>query len=605
VSSDFFYGSCLLALLVGFFQSIVIKQAALRLVCFFIVCFSLYTLVDKGFIPPIETLLHGALHPLIQPSLLSLTAIIAIHIQLYSDDYILTTTKALGLARLNKVISALILIPMLSAFVLPDPQLHSSLFTRLHLPSIAMAFIIAAISAVCSLKNHTEQRYLLIAWLCFGCNSILKIVSINNLVDQSKPLIVFIIKDGPAALGLFGIISLTLWVLHYSATLQKNRSRALQEIFDTLADKNRQLEINHARAADLAQNTYTALSQPTQELIASLENLTSIAELRNKTLHLKDNLQETAVNLVLLSQEASKSIPSQSTYFHLVGLLERLPLSFQQRLAQKKVQIILKMSENLTEYAKGDQSLLYKALLLIIEHRLDDLNQAQIHIECVQLNDPRSPKIALEITIQDSGLAYSSSAIDTFWNYSPTLGSHDFKLILASDMIFAMGGNFTISKTATKTNLFIIQISLERASPLQSENLDNTATQHPSFIMPIKCTNVLVIEPEPKTRQLLSNYLKQLGIHSQSVTTIDTAISILIIEPIDLIFISNLLESSTIAQLKKQWQVLDNAASTPFISLHHGPQKPEYQSVINFNSTVPLPFTLDKIRDCLVEVFKT
>ena len=56
--------------------------------------------------------------------------------------------------------------------------------------------------------------------------------------------------------------------------------------------------------------------------------------------------------------------------FNLHQLLEKIPTAFAQQAVAAHVTITLETDQGLPEYVCGDQSLLYKSLLLIIEHRL-------------------------------------------------------------------------------------------------------------------------------------------------------------------------------------------------------------------------------------------
>lgn len=541
-SLGIFFGLAFFALLICGFYSCILRQKALGLICLFILSLVLYV-VSKSNLHLITTLpLHYFSQAYIQLGLLTLVAICALYIQLHSNEHIVSEVPNEKIHTLFHASLLLIIGPVIGYFAIDNDWFRITAFKILHLPSLILAFIITSIASSVSHKRYPEQGYLLLAWLFMGSSLILE--GSEFLGIQHKSLVN--IASLPELSGLFlsfTVIFLTFWVLNHSALVQKERIEAIQILFEGLANKNKDLEINHARSSDLAQEIYRDIERPLltiKDIIQSDSNQHFIqASLEDQLQPLHENLQK----LTLLSQDLNHTIHAQHVPFHLYQMLERIPLAFQQRAAAHHVAIHLEIDQQLPEEARGDQSLLYKAMLLIIEHRLQELHHGSIRVYVSRDNDARSPQVHVKVRIEDSGTPYDKAAIDQFWSHSPTLGSQDFQLILAKDMIFAMGGEFKISHEPGIGNCFTARVILEKVSQQHTTSHSET-DQDPNSMntsrslaihTPYRGQHALIMTSRSDHHKL-KNLLQQLGFYIHQANSPDEASSILVVEFIDVFF---------------------------------------------------------------------
>jgi hypothetical protein len=306
---------------------------------------------------------------------------------------------------------------------------------------------------------------------------------------------------------------------------------------------------------------------------------------------------------MLLGQDLQHSLRAQSISFNLHALFNRIPLSFKQKASDQNIQIHLKVDQLLPINATGDQSLLYKALLLIVEHRLQELNYGVIRIFATRANDPRSPQIHLKVRLEDSGTPFNQDAIDQIWNHSPTLGSHDFQLILVRDMILAMGGEFRVSHDPIAGNCFHIQVILERSSQddESSHETQNAGSlvSHPRKGQP---KHALLYQKFDTAQPSLGLNLKELGMKTHDTSNLQEVASTLFIEKPDVVFfeVNNAQDCDRVIN---NLQKIPDLSNLPVICLSIDQALQDYALSAGATDFIHSPPNLATLQDVIVRNF--
>lgn len=561
-----FFGLVFFAILKCAFQYQILKQSSIAVVCFFILILALYVGSQSGLHHLSSLPLHYLENLAVQICLLCALAIAALYIQLYSHTRLGAEAPSKTLSYLFQSSIILILTPLIAYAFIIDMDIKLTIFQVMHLPAIVLAFLIAAIASSVAHKRHPEQGYLLLTWLFSGVGIMFEGAIFFN-VDHTRLLPVADISDLPSIFYSLTIIFICFWAMTHESIVYRARIEALQVLFDKITQKNKTLEINHARFSDLAQNIFKEIKLPADKIVQALQLAESLSQALNYITPHKATLNEALRKLTLLNQDLSQSLSPQQLIFELHSLLARLPLTFQQRARAHGVHIQLEIDQYLPAQAKGDQSLLYKALILIIEHRLSDLRHGSIHIVCKRANDARSPQVHLAISIIDSGTEFDRDSIDRFWSSSPTLGSHEFQLILARDMIIAMGGEFAIEFDPNQGNNFSIRVKLEKVVTNHAPTTNNTGKQIKAFNSGAQGKHALIITEHRQTLEPLLSQLAQQGIQRHVAQNIQEAIAILLIEKIDVILLDVDRASTEAGELINQIQVLNNTIDVPVLAV--------------------------------------
>lgn len=598
-SLGIFFGIAFISLLICSFQYLVLKQKSLGLVSFLVISISLYIISKSNLSYITDFPIHYFNHPGAQVILLSLIAISALYAQFFSDDHLVSKEPSTTLSKLFKAAFILILTPLLGYIFVQNEHFRLSAFQIIHLPSLVLAFIIAAIASSLSHKRNLEQGYLLLTWLFLGASMI---IEGGEFLGMSYSLLLPLenLISLPGIFYSISLIFLSFWSMNHSSMVQKLRTEAIQNLFDGMTEKNRALEINYARTSDMAQEIYKDIREPTKHIIQIINSeYAHLPDDNELTTHLVP-LEKSLRKLMLLGQDLQQSISAQNVPFKLPTLFNRILLSFKQRATDQNVQINLDIDESLPTYASGDQALLLKTLLLIAEHRLQDLSHGTIRIYVSRSNDPRSPQIHLKIRIEDSGVPFNKESLNELWSHSPTLGSHDFQLLLARDMVLAMGGEFTVYHDPVAGNCFYLQVILERTHNPQ-DTLSSSNNSSKEIAINFTATKqALLFQEFNTTPPTLSTHLKELKVKVHKADTSQEAASTVIIEKPNFIFFEvNTHEELTTAI--KNIKHIAHSNNIPLICISKEQSLKQHCNAAGITYFIHSPPTIDALIEVIAE----
>ncbi|HBF09646.1 MAG TPA: hypothetical protein DDW29_15445 [Gammaproteobacteria bacterium] len=597
LGTGIYLGFGLLANLICAVISLHYKHIPLALITLSLGCILMYRL-SAGHL--LNLFIPGQLQlntPLFQANLLTAIAIMAIYIQANSPKHIFRSYKKFYNPYIFNIIALVIVLTQLAIMLIPLQSFRTAAFIYILLPALLFSFSASVYASAKAFKKHAEQGLLLLSWLAIT-TAFLTEVSFLFGMDHSAIIPLVSLKHLPTLLYLVSMICLTFWVIQHNEQIQRLKKKNLQDMIDQLILKNKNMEINQARATDLAKDIYSQLRKPIQDIMRLAHSSRDIT--REEFFIASSHLEEHFKKMTILSQDLTQALEPQLIAFNLKQLIERLPVQLKDIINDHKLQLTLEYDQLLPEFAKGDQSLLHKALLLILEHRIKSLFNGHIRIQCTRLNDARAPSIHLKIRIEDNGAAYEQSVIDQFLDKTPKMISSDFQLILARDMIQAMAGDMSIHQEE-HGNVFTCRLTLGIAKPPQAAQKSSIGQALTISNARFSHLHALIISPQTHDKLTLESTLNAMGIVSHTARNAQDALTTLMVENIHIIYLN--LEMSQGLEIYKHLKHYSSIDGKPVFPFSRNSIEPEFIQQLGFARLHSLPTNQSDIHQILSNYF--
>ncbi|MEO5377186.1 MAG: response regulator [Magnetococcus sp. DMHC-6] len=204
--------------------------------------------------------------------------------------------------------------------------------------------------------------------------------------------------------------------------------------------------------------------------------------------------------------------------FELQGVFDHLGDLFRRQLLEKKIDLIFSISAPFPRLY-GDSMRLQQVLSNLIGNALKFTEQGEIVVEA-RLLSTDGHRVQLEFSVQDSGIGIDPKRLpDLFESFVQADGSITRKyggtglgLAICKRIVALMGGSIGAQSKLGIGSIFRFNVALETRS-----NSLETSLQLPEYI---RHNKVLLVDPRPKSRQVLEGILASFSLEIMAVASV-------------------------------------------------------------------------------------
>lgn len=250
------------------------------------------------------------------------------------------------------------------------------------------------------------------------------------------------------------------------------------------------------------------------ELAGSEHNLEQIHEYLRVVVHSAESLLDLLKGVFDFSRIESGEIEISQTDFNLCKLIERALVSFASAAANKHIELIYDIDENVPRHLFGDSSRLHQILVNLLSNAVKFTEQGEIKLGVEIEKSSRqvaNDLIALHFTVTDSGIGIPKNKINKIFKSFSQLdasltrkyGGLGLGLTLSRRLTRLLGGRMWVESQVGKGSTFHFTIKVKPGNA--SEEMHDAETVN------LEGIRILVVDDNETNRLILEKLLKRHG----------------------------------------------------------------------------------------------
>ncbi len=386
-----------------------------------------------------------------------------------------------------------------------------------------------------------------------------------------------------------------IWVHARGHTVKDSlrNSRMMQGVVQDITEQKR-LEEDLYKAKETAESANTAKSvflanmsheirTPMNAILGFTQILLKDQELSGKNRTHLEAIYRSGEHLLSLINdilEMSKIEAGHVTFnpipFNLRALLKDMASMFRPRLDSKKLVMTLQIDDDLVENVITDERKLKEILINLIGNAIKFTEKGSITVRCSTVRAAKKVKrqnIELLIDVEDTGMGIKAEDMHKlFASFEQTssgaeiIGGTGLGLAISQSHARIMGGLITVSSTPGKGSCFTLRLPVQEAEEkeIQSEAPVHQVAGLKPGIGEIK---VLIVDDQDENRMLLREFLKSVGVQTQSAVNGKQAVALAEKWQPDLIFMDLRMPVMDGHEAAKKIAAADFGKTIPIIAL--------------------------------------
>ncbi|MCP1642956.1 signal transduction histidine kinase/CheY-like chemotaxis protein [Pseudomonas citronellolis] len=408
---------------------------------------------------------------------------------------------------------------------------------------LALAFVVVIFSAgiLAWLRGMRVARYFIFAWTAFLLGG-----TINTLMVLGfLPNVFFTMYSGQIGSALeVGLLSLAL--ADRINAMKEERTRILQESSRKLEQLNLELANSNRLKDEFLATVTHELRTPMSGVIGSLELMQTVpmdVELaqyqKTATGSARDMMRMVNDILALIELQAGKLYPRREP-FSLRGLFDSLRAQYAPRAEAKGLRFDLQLDENLPDTLEGDAGKLAQTLGYLLDNAIKFTHQGGVSLRVD--GQRQSDGVALQVTVQDSGIGFETPADDALYQRFHQLdgsltreyGGLGIGLALCRQLTELLGGQLQHHSSPGRGSRFVLELNL--GQPAQSFSVPPRRAGGQALRRPEQCM-VLVVEDNAINQLVIRGMLLKLGYRVRTADNGSEAIDLLRREGVDAVLL--------------------------------------------------------------------
>ncbi|NER12935.1 response regulator [Leptobacterium flavescens] len=303
--------------------------------------------------------------------------------------------------------------------------------------------------------------------------------------------------------------------LSYQTLAQARNESIIKSELVTL--KNIELEEREKFKNNFIVNFSHELRTPLTNII-SFANLLGKTSLTNEQIQYIKLIQDSNSNLKLMLEDilninriASGKLNLQKKLFNLYDLLEVLRLTYGHKAANKGLDFVLELDENIPEFVEGDRLRINQVLINLLENAIKYTQKGSIHFK-VKLNQKRAFKANIHFEVSDSGIGIPEDQLDTIFesftqlNPKGSAAGTGLGLTIVKGLLTLMGSEIKVKNNKEKGTTFYFDINLKYPIKSLEKSLKTNkkiTEKGPTIIPGDKKFRLLLVEDDENNQMIL------------------------------------------------------------------------------------------------------
>ncbi len=300
-----------------------------------------------------------------------------------------------------------------------------------------------------------------------------------------------------------------------------------EQLEQQLRESHRQAKETSAAKGDFLANISHELRTPMNGILGMAE-LALDTKLNSEQVDYLNSIRNCATNMgelidsVLdLSKIESGKLELTEQKFNLDELLDGVLDTLSATAANQNLEWNILRKHDVPVFLHGDALRLRQVLMNLAGNALKFTEQGDVMIE-VALSSRSKQTICLEFSVRDTGIGIQQQHLDTLFekftqadsSITRRFGGTGLGLAISSEIVEAMGGRLNVSSEFGVGSCFNFRANF----PLSKEAI--VVPPPPDDLLGLR---VLVVAPNPRTRQVLSAQLRRLGCRYACVNSLEQA----------------------------------------------------------------------------------
>lgn len=222
-----------------------------------------------------------------------------------------------------------------------------------------------------------------------------------------------------------------------------------------------------------------------------------------------DSLTGIITNILDFSKIEANAIEFEQRTFSLSKLLQSLQQTFQLKLKDKPVNVLLHLDKRIENQLIGDSVRLNQILTNLLGNASKFTEEGTIKIS-VELIKATEKKYSLKFQITDTGIGINPEDLDKiFENFKQAdaqitrkFGGTGLGLTIVKQLVELQGGTIEVQSKKRKGSTFSVVLPFQNSGISQNENLEKTDLKQ-DFYKVLKNTKILIVEDNPMNQKLI------------------------------------------------------------------------------------------------------
>ncbi|MEA3546564.1 MAG: 7TM diverse intracellular signaling domain-containing protein, partial [Thermodesulfobacteriota bacterium] len=245
--------------------------------------------------------------------------------------------------------------------------------------------------------------------------------------------------------------------------------------------RERKIAEEKAEAANLAKSAFLAnMSHEIRTPMNAIIGMSGLALRKNqdsktgyylRTIQTSGNTLLKIINDILdFSKIESGKMEIEKTPFKLRNILENLADIFSERMAEKKVELIISEDKDVPDSLQGDPLRLGQVLINLVDNSLKFTERGEVHVK-ISLLDKKAKNVTLQFSISDTGIGISKEQLDKlFFSFSQAdtsisrqYGGTGLGLAICRQLVELMDGEIKVTSTLGQGSTFSFTVAFTTA----------------------------------------------------------------------------------------------------------------------------------------------
>ncbi|MGH8531095.1 MAG: response regulator [Nevskiales bacterium] len=441
-------------------------------------------------------------------------------------------------------------------------------------------------------------RVYLIAWMAFATCIALQIAQVTDLLPAHL-LTSYIVQIGTA----LGVMLLSLALADRINIERKEKEYLLKE-------RERAEMGTQAKSEFLARMSHE-IRTPMNAIIG-FADLALRARKDSKRMEFLANIQTasqtllTIINDILdLSKIEAGKLELEHHEFRLQGLIEKLAVLFSQRAAEKGVELVLSMSNDVPGMVLGDTVRVEQILVNLTSNALKFTEHGEVEVSAVQ--ESAAPgRVTLRFTVRDTGIGLTAEqCARLFQPFSQAddsttrkYGGTGLGLNICKQLVEKMGGDIGVTSTPGHGSTFWFRVPFD----LPKHQAAPTDAVVPDILRGLR---TLVVDDSATARKVYLNMLRSLGLQPETVSSGEEAVRRFSDNPYGLVLMDWRMPGMDGLEAARRIRALPRGDAVPIIMITVHPRDELSRSVQPgmVNATLSKPLTASDLFDVLIGLF--
>ncbi|MBT3209806.1 MAG: response regulator, partial [Bacteroidetes bacterium] len=243
-----------------------------------------------------------------------------------------------------------------------------------------------------------------------------------------------------------------------------------------------------------------------------------------------ESLLEILNEILDISKIEADKMQLESTDFNLVEVFEKAISMISVKAFEKKIELLLSVSDKIPEVAIGDPVRIRQILLNLIGNAIKFTNQGEVGIYA-ELDSINDDSWHIKMSVNDTGIGIPNDKISTLFetftqadsSTTRKFGGTGLGLSISKNLVSLMGGKIVVESELGKGSIFSFVINLKKGESKNISEKLKIEISRPDY-------KAIIIDDNESAREILSSYLDNWKIPNEKVASGQEALEKICVE---------------------------------------------------------------------------